>query len=149
MIQNDVVRKLGDVIERFDHVSMAVKDSASVAPLLDLIGAVHFDGGVSSVAAFRWDQYHLPGMGVLEVISPLDPTDSAHFINRFVAERGEGLHHLTFKVKDIDLAIARAEHLGFRVVGVDVSDPNWKEAFVHPATTHGVLIQLAEFPSDH
>lgn len=149
MIQSDIVDELGDVIERFDHVSMAVKDPVSTDPLLKLIGAIHFDGGVSVAGAFRWDQYRLPGAGVLEVIAPLDRTDSSHFINRFVAERGEGLHHLTFKVTDIDLAVAKAERLGFRVVGLDVSDPNWKEAFVHPASTHGVLVQLAEFPSDH
>jgi methylmalonyl-CoA/ethylmalonyl-CoA epimerase len=146
---NDLAADLGDVIERFDHVSVAVQSIGSAASLLRLVGASHFDGGISSVAAFRWDQYRLPGAGVLELIAPLDPDDATHFINRFIEERGEGLHHLTFKVRDLDLAIARAEGLGFAVVGVDTSDAEWKEAFVHPKSANGVLIQLAEFPSDH
>jgi len=56
------------------------------------------------------------------------------------------MHHLTFKVSDIGRAVARARELGFTVVGFDDSEEDWKEAFVHPASAHGVLIQLAEFP---
>lgn len=143
------ISEFGDVLDRFDHVSVAVKTIESASTLLTLIGAQHFDGGTSSGAAFRWDQYRLPGTGVLELIAPLDPEDASHFINKFIEERGEGLHHLTFKVKDIKTAVARAESLGFTVVGVDDSDPDWKEAFVHPKSANGVLIQLAEFQTDH
>ena len=143
----DVAVALGDSIERFDHVSIAVRSIASASALLALVGAEHFDGGTSDMAAFRWEQYRLPGDAVLELIAPLDPDDASHFINRFIEERGEGLHHLTFKVKSLSNAVARAEALGFTVVGIDETDPEWKEAFVHPKSTHGVLIQLAEFQS--
>ncbi len=146
--QHPSVEQLGDVIERFDHVSVAVADISNAAGLLKLVGAEHFDGGTTPAGAFRWEQYRLPGRGVLELIAPVDPDDGAHFINRFIAERGEGLHHLTFKVTNLQDAIERAEQLGFTVVGVDTSDDEWKEAFVHPKSANGVLIQLAEFP-DH
>lgn len=148
MSETTPIQQLGEVIERFDHVSVAVKDIASTSALLELIGAERFDGGVSGAPEFRWDQYRLPGRGVLELIASIDSDDEGHFINRFIAERGEGLHHLTFKVTSLDLAIERAEGLGFTVVGVDTSDNEWKEAFIHPRSSSGVLIQLAEFP-DH
>jgi methylmalonyl-CoA/ethylmalonyl-CoA epimerase len=86
------------------------------------------------------------GWGTLEIIAAVDLTDPSHFINRFIAERGEGLHHLTLKVSNISDAAAAATKLGFTVVGFNDSDPAWKEAFVHPKSSNGVLVQLAEFP---
>jgi methylmalonyl-CoA/ethylmalonyl-CoA epimerase len=143
---NGTVDALGSVIERFDHVSMAVADIEAAAPLIALLGGTYFDGGTNSWGNFRWAQYHLPGTGRLELIAPLD-SDPHHFIQRFLAERGEGLHHLTFKVYDIEQAVARATEMGFTVTGFDDRLPDWKEAFIHPKSAHGVLIQFAEFPA--
>lgn len=139
---------LGGIVERFDHVSMAVRTIDPSDPFIALVGGTMFDEGVSEPGQFRWIQYRLPGGGVLEVIAPLTADDPDHFITRFIAERGEGLHHVTLKVTNLVEAIAVAEQLGFRVIGHDDSDPMWKEAFVHPRSAHGVLVQLAEFPDD-
>lgn len=139
-----IERDLGDVIERFDHVSVAVYDIATAAPLAALMGGTFFDGGLNHVGDFVWAQWELP-LGKLEMIEPLDADDGENFLARFLRERGEGVHHLTFKVTDIEAAVERARGLGFDVVGVDVSYDPWKEAFVHPKDAHGVLIQLAEW----
>jgi len=143
--RNETVNALESVIERFDHVSVAVIDIEAAAPLIRLLGGTYFDGGTNPWGDFRWAQYDLPGTGRLELIAPLDP-DPDHFIQRFLAERGEGLHHLTFKVYDIEQAVARATEMGFTVTGFDDRLPDWKEAFIHPKSAHGVLIQFAEFP---
>jgi len=135
---------LQDVIERFDHVSIAVHDIEIAQVLVDLLGGSHIGGGLSFAGDFRWIQFDLPGQGRLELISPV-VDDKDNFLNRYLAEHGEGMHHLTFKVRDIHRAVARARELGFTVVGVDDSEEGWKEAFVHPASAHGVLIQLAQF----
>ena len=142
---DEAIDQLGSVIERFDHVSMAVHDIDAAAPLINLLGGEYYDGGTNHWGDFRWAQYDLPGWGRLELIAPIDP-DPEHFIRRFLAERGEGLHHLTFKVHDIRNAAARAKDMGFTVTGFDDTLDDWKEAFVHPRSSHGVLIQLAEFP---
>jgi methylmalonyl-CoA/ethylmalonyl-CoA epimerase len=136
---------LQDVIERFDHVSIAVRDIEIAQTLVDLLGGTHIGGGLSFARDFRWIQFDLPGQGRLEMISPVIE-DPDNFLNRYLEEHGEGLHHLTFKVNDIHMAVARARELGFTVVGFNVEEEDWKEAFVHPASAHGVLIQLAEFP---
>ena len=124
---------------------MAVADIDATTPLLALLGAEYLDGGTNPNGDFRWVQYSLPGSGTLELIAPL-VSDPDHFIQRFLRERGEGLHHLTFKVFDIEEAVRRATELGFVVTGFDDSLDDWKEAFVHPRSANGVLIQLAEFP---
>lgn len=136
---------LEDVIERFDHVSIAVHNIEIAQTLVDLLGGSHIGGGFSRERDFEWIQFDLPGQGRLELISPIVDEES-NFLNRYLAEHGEGLHHLTFKVQDIGAAVTRARELGFTVVGFNDSDADWKEAFVHPASAHGVLIQLAEFP---
>ncbi|MFV1971033.1 MAG: VOC family protein [Acidimicrobiia bacterium] len=136
---------LADVIERFDHVSIAVHDIEIAQALVDLLGGSHIGGGLSFAGDFRWIQFDLPGQGRLELISPL-VDDEDNFLNRYLAEHGEGMHHLTFKVSDIHRAVDRARELGFTVVGFNDREEDWKEAFVHPASAHGVLIQLAEFP---
>ncbi|RPI23238.1 MAG: VOC family protein [Actinobacteria bacterium] len=134
---------LHDVIERLDHVSIAVWDIAAAAHLPDLLGGRFRDGGLSHRRDFRWAQWDLP-FGKLEMIAPIDPGGD-NFLTRFLREHGEGPHHLTFKVGDIEHAVARAEELGFEVVGRNTEHDGWKEAFIHPRSSHGVLIQLAEF----
>ena len=133
-----------DVIERFDHVSMAVKDLSATEDLISLMSGRPYDRGFSEEGDFEWVQYDLPGNGRLELIST-SSTDRSHFISRFIEERGEGLHHLTFKVTSIEHAYQSADSHGFDIVGYNIADPAWRELFIHPKSAHGVLIQFAEF----
>lgn len=134
---------LAAIIDRFDHVSMVVTNFESASPLIALIGGRLVDGGYEAETDFHWVQYDLPHWGRLEMITT-DSSDPEHFINRFIRDRGEGLHHLTFKVADLAEAVRTAEGLGFTVVGYNASNTSWKEAFIHPRSANGVLIQLAE-----
>jgi methylmalonyl-CoA/ethylmalonyl-CoA epimerase len=93
---------------------------------------------------FRWAQWALPGHGKLELIQPLDPSAADDFLTRFLRDRGPGLHHLTFRVHDLLDAVDAARAMGFEVTGVS-PDGEWKEAFVHPRSSQGTLIQLAEW----
>jgi hypothetical protein len=140
------MEELHEVIERLDHVSIGVWDIAAAARLPDFLGGRFRDGGLSHRRDFRWAQWDLP-FGKLEMIAPIDPGDD-NFLTRFLRDHGEGPHHLTFKVHDIEHAVARAAELGFDVVGRNTEHAGWKEAFIHPRSSHGVLIQLAEF-DDH
>lgn len=141
----DPIAHLEDLVERFDHVSAAVWDIDGALPMVEVMGGRYRNGGDSARGGFRFAQFRLPGGAKLELIQPLDGAGPDHFLVRFLRSRGEGIHHLTFKVLDLHRAVARARDLGFDVVGVDDSDPGWKEAFVHPRSAHGVLIQLAEW----
>jgi methylmalonyl-CoA/ethylmalonyl-CoA epimerase len=135
-------KTLATIVDRYDHVSIAVRDFGSMEALVQLIGATEVDGGYERRADFHWIQYRMPGDAVLELIRT-DSTSPDHFINRFIADRGEGLHHITFKVSDIADARRACLAAGFRVVGYDDTEPAWQELFLHPDSTHGVLIQFA------
>lgn len=78
----------------------------------------------------------------IEVISPTR-TDS--FVQRFLDERGAAVHHLTVEVGDWERAIAALEHHGVRTFGERSSSTNgvpWRETFIHPKDTGGVLLQF-------
>lgn len=141
------MEELRDHIERLDHVSVAVWDIAAAAHLAEFLGGRFRDGGLNHTGEFRWAQWDLP-FGKLEMIAPVDRADDT-FLTRFLTARGEGPHHLTFKVSDIAAAATRATELGFDVVGYSTQHEGWKEAFIHPRSSHGVLIQLAEFDDTH
>lgn len=83
---------------------------------------------------------------VFELVEPLDP-DGA--IARFIRKRGEGIHHLTVAVSDLQEAIGRATEAGGRVVLArsyyrDAAGNPLKEAFLHPKDVSGVLFHLVE-----
>ena len=79
----------------------------------------------------------------LEVLEPIEaPKDD--FLVRFLEHTGPGPHHVTFKVDDIEAAIAAMAPLGLEPVKVDLSDPNWKECFLHPRSGVGTVVQLAQ-----
>jgi methylmalonyl-CoA/ethylmalonyl-CoA epimerase len=144
---DDLIGNLDDVVEEFDHVSIGVHDIAQALPLLNLLGASYLNGGDVPRNGFRWMQFRLPGQGKVELVQPLDPEDEEHFLVRFLRDRGQGVHHLTFRVRDLTHSVAEARARGFTVVGVD-TDHDWKEAFIHPESSHGVLIQLAQWSKE-
>ena len=82
------------------------------------------------------------GMKV-EVLAP-HRWEHNDFLRRFLDHRGPGAHHVTFKVPDIKGAITDARSRGYEPVGIDLRDPNWKEAFLHPKDGPGIVVQLAQ-----
>jgi len=124
----------------FDHIAIAVPRLADVPrALVDELGGTAGFGAVAG--AFVFARWRFDGGGRLEV---LEPRGEDSFLHRFLAQRGPGIHHATFKVPSLREAIRRAEELGHLVVGVDESNPSWKEAFLHPSRALGILVQLAE-----
>ncbi len=97
--------------------------------------------------AFYFCQMGFANGTKLEFIEP-NPSAGSDFIRRFLHRNGPGPHHLTFKVTDIETSMANATAAGYPVVNQDLSDPDWKEAFLHPKQSHGIVIQLAQPGSD-
>jgi methylmalonyl-CoA epimerase len=130
-------------IREVDHVAIATWDVTNAVHLFtNVLGATYVDGGDDTAAGYRWLQFRLPG-GKVELLEPLD---SDGFLYRFLTKRGEGLHHITLYVRDLAGAIPRLAAAGYEPVDVSIAHAHWKEAFLHPRDTSGVLIQLAETP---
>src|SRR5262245_38143997 len=131
----------------FDHVAIGVPCMADAAPFLaGELGGVPDAGAIRTSAAFAWGTYRYEGGGSIEVLEPIGPEG---FVQRFLAERGPGIHHVTFKVPSLDAVCARAEMAGYGIVGRGDSEPEWREGFLHTKQAHGYVVQFADSgPSD-
>jgi methylmalonyl-CoA/ethylmalonyl-CoA epimerase len=92
---------------------------------------------------FWWGELEFVTGPKVELLTPTGGPDAA-FLERFLAARGAGPHHLTFLVPDIDGTLARIRAFGIEPVGVNLANPDWREAFLHPRAAHGIVIQVAE-----
>ncbi len=128
----------------FDHIAIGLPRIADAPEVL--VGAL---GGVPEAAArsrgFNWGCWRFAGGGRVEI---LEPSGTDGFLHRFLAERGSGIHHVTFKVASLRDACQRAEAHGYEIVGRDESHPGWKEAFLHPKQALGIVVQFAEAAGD-
>ena len=129
-----------------DHVAVAAERQSDLWPrYAGDLGGQWVGGGPSP--GFHWAQVIFGNGMRLEALQPY-AVEQSDFLRRFLDRNGPGPHHLTFKVPDIADALAQAEASGYRPTGVNLSDPNWKEAFLHPKDAPGVVVQLAESGGD-
>ncbi len=125
-----------------DHVGIAV---ASLDRRLALYRALGLEvTGVEEVASERVRVAFLPLEGTS--VELLEPTSPDSPVAEFIARRGEGLHHICFRVPDIRTAMATLAAAGFELLS---SEPRRGAhcrlvCFVHPRSTGGVLIELSQ-----
>jgi methylmalonyl-CoA epimerase len=126
-----------------DHVGIAVRDvSEALAFFQDALGLEVRAPEIVASESVRVRTLPLGGPS-LEL---LEATDADSAVARFVARRGPGLHHVTFRVADVRAAIARLKAHGVRLVTEEprVGADGALVVFVHPASAHGVLVELSE-----
>jgi methylmalonyl-CoA/ethylmalonyl-CoA epimerase len=128
------------LVTKLDHIAIGMPRIAEAADFLaGRLGGRADTGG--SGGGFRWACWRYDGGGSIEVI---EPAGSDGFVHRFLAARGPGIHHVTFKVSSLSEAAARAEAQGYRLVGRDESDPDWRVAYLHPKEALGIVVQIAQ-----
>jgi len=143
-----ISQELAGIDVVFDHTAVAAPRIADLLPVYrDLLGGTFLGGGDTPRAGFRIAQFGYPGGGKIELMEPLAGSD--FFDSFFELTRGRGgMHHLNFHVSDIDAAVRRLTERGYRLHGLNLADPRWREVFLHPKEAHGTLIQLAQ-PGPH
>ena len=125
-----------------DHVAVAVESWSQAWPrYVEDLGGRWASGG--SNVGFAPAQLAFDNGARLEVLQPWEPEGNP-FLRRFLDHNGPGPHHLTFKVPDIASSLDAVRASGYSPVSVDLSDPGWKEAFLHPREAGGIVVQLAQ-----
>ncbi len=126
------------------HVGIAVEHLAPAIQRYGLLGLVlEYVEDVPSAGA-RVAFLKAGGIQV-ELVEPLDPSGA---VARFLAKRGEGLHHIAFSSEDIAGELARLEKAGFELVdrAPRPGAHGRQVAFLQPRSAHGVLIELVQEP---
>jgi hypothetical protein len=125
-----------------DHVAVGTSTLADGWELFGgVLGGAWAYGGHSP--GFWWGQLQFTAGPKVELLTPTGGADAA-FLERFLAARGPGFHHLNFIVPDIEVTLRKFAALGLQPVGVRLQNPQWKEAFLHPSDAYGTVIQVAE-----
>ena len=127
---------------QIDHLGIAVKSLSSAKAIYEKLGL-----SVSPEETVEHEQVRLVMIPVgdsrLELLEATSPDST---IAKFIAKRGEGLHHVCLKVPDLAVAVARLKADGVRLVSeeIKVGAGGHRYIFIHPASTGGVLLELVE-----
>jgi methylmalonyl-CoA/ethylmalonyl-CoA epimerase len=131
------------MIRRIDHVAIAVRDlERARAFFIGCLGGRELFCAPFADQGYRWTTLELGTSCFIELI---DPLEAEGFVHRFIEKRGEGPHHITIQVDDIEGMHRTLEEKGVKTFGYSETLPGWKEFFIHPRDAFGTLIQFAEF----
>jgi methylmalonyl-CoA epimerase len=125
-----------------DHLGIAVKSLAAAKGIYETLGL-----SVSPEETVEHEKVRLAMVPVGESrLELLEPTSEDSTIAKFIAKRGEGLHHVCMRVPDLGAAVARLRKDGVRLISEEIKTGagGHRYVFVHPASAGGVLLELVE-----
>lgn len=131
------------MVEKIEHIGIAVKD-------IDQANKVYEN--LLGIAPYKMEKVESEGVSTSffqtgeSKIELLEATNPESAIAKFIAKKGEGIHHIAFAVEDIESEMKRLSDLGFKILnekpkkGAD----NKLVCFIHPKDTNGVLVELCQ-----
>jgi methylmalonyl-CoA epimerase len=133
------------MMKRVDHVAIVVRNIETALEFYrDVLGIE--PSGIQTMPSESVRIAFLPMGGpdgsTLELIEPIDDTSG---VARFLAKRGEGLHHICLEVDNLDEELHRLRERGAAVLDTTPRQAaEGRAIFLHPRGTHGVLLELVE-----
>nr|WP_309862438.1 methylmalonyl-CoA epimerase [Desmospora profundinema] len=129
--------------EKMDHIGIAVRSIREALPLyrdvwgMEYLGEETVESEGVRVAFFRL------GESKVELLEPLHEESA---VARFLEKRGEGVHHIALRVKDIEFRLQQLAASGIRLIHdkPKTGAGGNRVAFLHPRSTGGVLVELCE-----
>lgn len=125
-----------------DHLGIAVKSLVSAKAIYEKLGLK-----VSPEEVVEGERVRLAMVATGESrLELLEPTSDDSVIAKFLAKRGEGLHHLCLRVPDLAATVAKLQQDGVRLVSNEIKTGagGHRYIFVHPTSAGGVLLELVE-----
>lgn len=127
---------------KLHHVALVVADLNAAADRQRVLGFPEGDRFTVPEQGVEVVTFSV-GEGYLELISPIDPAGS---IAKFMAKRGEGFHHIAYRVDDLRATLASLQDRGVRLIdsAPRIGAHGWQVAFIHPESCGGVLTELVQ-----
>src|ERR1035438_2873578 len=125
-----------------DHLGIAVKSLSAARSIYEKLGLT-----VSAEETVAQEKVRLVMVPVGESrLELLEATSDDSAIARFIAKRGEGLHHVCMRVPDLAAAVAKLKREGVRLVSEEIKTGagGHRYVFVHPQSAGGVLLELVD-----
>ncbi len=131
------------MFEKIDHIGIAVKDlDRALRFYRDQLGLE-----LKEIEEVDEQKVKVAFVPVSESnLELLEPTDSSGPVGKFLAKKGEGFHHISFRVSDLEGKLKQLQEQGGELID---TEPRYgaggaKIAFIHPRSTGGILIELCE-----
>ena len=130
-------------ILKIDHIGIAAKSIDQVAPFWNAILGLPIEGR-ETVEEQKSTTAFLPvGESEIEILESTAPDGP---IAKFIESRGEGIHHVSLRVDNIERALKELKEKGIRLIDEKPREGagGGKIAFIHPKSANGVLVELSE-----
>ena len=125
-----------------DHLGIAVRSLANAKAIYEKLGLQ-----LSTEEVVAGEKVRVVMVPIGETrLELLEPTSDDSVIAKFIANRGEGLHHISIRVPDLEGTVQKLKADGTRLVSdeIKIGAGGHRYIFVHPSSTSGVLIELVE-----
>jgi len=129
-------------MKKIDHIAIAVKNLDSSKELFSKI----FNKNPDKTEYLQDQKVNVCFYNIDNTkIELVESSNKSSVISKFIAKKGEGLHHVSFEVSDLESEKQRLQKLGFEILETSSKGANkTKVCFLHPKDTNGVLIELCE-----
>ena len=128
-----------------DHLGIAVRSLADAKAIYEKLGLP-----LSAEEVVPGEKVRVVMVPVGETrLELLEPTSDDSVIAKFIAKRGEGLHHISIRVPDLKAAVQKLQSGGVRLASNEIKTGagGHRYIFIHPSSAAGVLIELVEAKS--
>jgi methylmalonyl-CoA epimerase len=125
-----------------DHLGIAVKSLAAAKAIYEKLGLT-----ISSEELVEQEKVRVVMILVGETrLELLEPISDDSVISKFIAKRGEGLHHISLRVGDLSAAVQTLKRENVRLVSDEIKSGagGHRYIFIHPSSASGVLLELVE-----
>lgn len=128
-------------IKRIDHIAIVVEDIDSALGFWREALGLELDH-VEDIPEQKSIVAFMPAGG--SEVELVKPTTDDSGVARYLQKRGPGIHHICFEVDDIEAILAQLKGKGVRLINETptTGSDGKKLAFIHPESTHGVLVEL-------
>ncbi|MEM0215424.1 MAG: methylmalonyl-CoA epimerase [Archaeoglobaceae archaeon] len=127
---------------KIDHIGIAVKNLSEAIKTFEALG---FE--LEEIEEVKEQKVKVAMLPIGESrIELLEATSDDSAIAKFLASRGEGIHHIALNIQNIESALKKAKESGVKLIDEKprIGAGGKKVAFLHPKSTHGVLIEFVE-----
>jgi methylmalonyl-CoA/ethylmalonyl-CoA epimerase len=135
------------IVKRIDHIAVVIEDvEAALGFWRDCLGIEY--SHIEDIPSEGSQVVFLPiGGSEIELVKP---TTEETGLARYLEKRGPGMHHICLEVDDIEAMLARLKAKGVQLIqeSPSIGLGGRKYAFIHPKSSHGVLVELYELPKN-
>ena len=131
------------MIKKIDHIGLAVKDLKEAMSIYRNILGLEFKNTEVIEEQKIIHATFLAGSVKIELVQPTHPDST---VGKFIEKRGEGMHHIAYRIENIDESLRELNAKGVKLIDekARIGADGAKIAFIHPKDMKGVLIELVE-----